>query len=188
MDLLGGRNPQHLRILCPTRPTRGHIHASSRLIATNGALTGPFSRGGVESISTVSDALRPARLPSSIPVLRSLQPYHGIDQMEGETRNVFFSLGCGSGSGKGCEGVAGENKALDTSRGAGADGNAINVKRFSANFRRNEAWTPMSEPEIRTQGRLRGKHRWLAQCAHSYRHCRNTAVYRAPVWRHLLHD
>ncbi|CAN0156987.1 unnamed protein product [Ectocarpus sp. 4 AP-2014] len=83
---------------------------------------------------------------------RPYNSFHRFRKMEGETRNVFFSLGCGSGSGKGCEGVAGENKARDTSRGAGADGTAINVKRFSANFGRKEAWTPMPEPEIRTQG------------------------------------
>ncbi|CAM9138126.1 unnamed protein product, partial [Ectocarpus sp. 6 AP-2014] len=88
---------------------------------------------------------------------RPYNNFHRFRKMERETRNVFFSLGCGSGSGKGCEGVAGENKARDTSRGAGADGNAISVKRFSANFGRKEAWTPMSEPEIRTQGPYLGK-------------------------------
>ncbi|CAM9967825.1 unnamed protein product, partial [Ectocarpus sp. 12 AP-2014] len=88
---------------------------------------------------------------------RPYNSFHRFRKMERETRNVFFSLGCGSGSEKGCEGVAGENKARDTSRGAGADGNAVKVKRFSANFGRKEAWTPMSEPEIRTQGPYLGK-------------------------------
>ncbi|CAN0499189.1 unnamed protein product, partial [Ectocarpus sp. 12 AP-2014] len=88
---------------------------------------------------------------------RPYNSFHRFRKMERETRNVFFSLGCGSGSGKGCKGIAGENKVRDTSQGAGADGNAINVKRFSANFGRKEAWTPMSEPEIRTQGPYLGK-------------------------------
>lgn len=118
-----------------------------------------------ENSPYLCDALRPARLPSSIPFLRSFKPYHGIEQMERETRNVFFSLACGSGSGKGCE--AGVNKARDTSRGAGADVNAKKGQRFSANFGRKEAWTPMSEPEIRTQGRLRGNHRWRSALVHT---------------------
>lgn len=116
------------------------------------------------TIDRYSPSILPTtRLSLSTPQLPCPGVFWWGEQMEQETRKVFFSLSCnGTTSGGDHVSFGGTAKSVSAGvdarahghqrEGAKADDGNDNKIRFSANFGRKEAWTSNPEPTLRMQG------------------------------------